>query len=89
MVKSRQCAIDFIESILETHLVPGVSISVVKDDAIVWEKQLGYANIADNVFVDENTMFILSSISKTITATALMQLFEEQLIFEFCLILLD
>ena len=42
--------LEFIESILETHLVPGLSISVVKDDAIVWEKQLGYANIADNVF---------------------------------------
>ncbi|MBI45041.1 MAG: hypothetical protein CMG66_02610 [Candidatus Marinimicrobia bacterium] len=68
--------IQFIESIMETHLIPGLSISVVKENRIVWEKYFGYANIDENIFVDENTMFILSSISKTITATALMQLFE-------------
>ena len=66
----------FIESVMQTHLIPGLSVSIVKDDNIVWEKYLGYANINENIFVDENTMFILASISKTITATALMQLFE-------------
>ena len=48
--------------------------TIVKNNDIVWEKQLGYANIMNNILVDENTMFILSSISKTITATALLQL---------------
>jgi len=71
--------LQFIESTMETHLIPGLSVSIVKDDNIVWEKQLGYANIDDGIFVDENTMFILSSISKTVTATALMQLFENGL----------
>ncbi len=69
----------FIESTMETHLIPGLSVSVVKDDNIVWEKQLGYANIDDDILVDDNTMFILSSVSKTVTATALMQLFENGL----------
>ena len=55
--------IEFIESIMETHLIPGLSISVVKENHIVWEKYFGYANIDENIFVDENTMFILSSIS--------------------------
>jgi len=71
--------LQFIESTMETHLIPGISISIVKNDNIVWEKQLGYANIIDDILVDENTMFILSSISKTITSTALMQLFENGL----------
>ena len=71
--------LQFIESTMETHLIPGLSVSIVKDDNIVWEKQLGYANIDNDIFVDESTMFILSSISKTITATALMQLFEDGL----------
>tara|TARA_Y100001970_G_scaffold288292_1_gene415173 strand:- start:487 stop:1992 length:1506 start_codon:yes stop_codon:yes gene_type:complete len=71
--------LQFIESTMETHLIPGLSVSIVKDNNIVWEKQLGYANIDDDIFVDENTMFILSSISKTVTATALMQLFEQSL----------
>ena len=68
--------IQFIESIMETHLIPGVSISIVKNGDIVWDKYFGYSNIDENIFVDENTMFILASISKTVTATALMQLFE-------------
>ena len=71
--------LQFIESTMETHLIPGLSISIVKDENIVWERHLGYANINDEISVDENTMFILSSISKTVTATALMQLFENEL----------
>ncbi|MDB3868480.1 serine hydrolase, partial [Candidatus Marinimicrobia bacterium] len=71
--------LQFIESTMETHFIPGLSVSVVKNNNIVWEKQVGYANIVNDILVDENTMFILSSISKTITATALMQLFENGL----------
>ena len=69
--------IAFIESTMQTHLIPGLSISVVKENNLVWEKYFGYSNLHENIIVDENTMFILSSISKTITVTALMQLFEQ------------
>jgi CubicO group peptidase (beta-lactamase class C family) len=71
--------IQFIESTMETHLIPGLSISIVKNNDIVWDKHFGYANIDENILVNENTMFILSSISKTVTATALMQLYEQNL----------
>ena len=68
--------IQLIQSLMDTHLIPGLSISIVKDDNIVWEKHLGYANIEEQIPVNENTMFILSSVSKTIAATALLQLYE-------------
>ena len=71
--------LQFIESTMQSHLIPGLSISVVKDNNIVWEKHFGYANIDENIPINENSMFILSSISKTITAVALMQLFEQNL----------
>ena len=71
--------LQFIESTMENHLIPGISISIVKDQNIVWEKHFGYSNINQNIPVDENTLFMLASISKTITATALMQLFEDGL----------
>ena len=71
--------IQFIQATMETNLIPGLSISIVKEDNIAWEKHFGYANIDQNIIVDENTMFILSSVSKTVTATALMQLFEDGL----------
>ena len=68
--------IQFIENTINVNLIPGLSVSVSKNGNLVWEKYFGYANLEDGIFVDENTMFILSSISKTITATALMHLFE-------------
>tara|TARA_Y100001970_G_scaffold34881_1_gene43140 strand:+ start:12575 stop:14095 length:1521 start_codon:yes stop_codon:yes gene_type:complete len=77
--RDEDALLEFINLTMNTHLIPGLSISIVKNDSIVWEKYFGYANIDENIFVDENTMFILSSISKTITATALMQLFEDDL----------
>ena len=70
---------NFIESIMATHFIPGLSISIAKGGNIVWNNHFGYANINENTVVDENTMFILSSASKTITATALMHLFQQDL----------
>ena len=32
--------LQFIESTMETHLIPGVSISIIKDNNIVWEEQI-------------------------------------------------
>ena len=68
--------LEFVESIMENYLIPGLSISIVKGQHIVWEKYLGYSNVNQNILVNENTIFMLASVSKTITATALMQLFE-------------
>ena len=51
--------ITFIESTIQTHLIPGLSISVVKENNLVWEKYFGYSNLHDDIIVDENTMFIL------------------------------
>ena len=73
--------LNFIETTIETHLIPGLQISIVKGGNIVWNKHFGYANINENILVDENTMFILSSASKTITATALMHLFQQNLFY--------
>ena len=71
--------LNFIQSTMEANFIPGLSISIAKGGSIVWNKHFGYANINENILVDENTKFILSSASKTITATALMQLFQQDL----------
>jgi len=44
--------IQFIEDTMQTHLIPGLSISIVKDGNIVWEEHFGYANIDENIIVD-------------------------------------
>ena len=37
--------LEFIESTMEDYLIPGISISIVKDQNIVWEKHFGYSDI--------------------------------------------
>ena len=69
--------INFIEQTMLLSQIPGLSISIAKNESIVWEKHFGYANIDDAIQVSDSTMFIISSISKTVTATALMELFEQ------------
>ena len=68
----------YIEQLMENSFIPGLSVSIVKNGDIVWGNTYGYANINDSILVDQNTLFLLSSVSKTITATALMQLWENQ-----------
>lgn len=71
---------DFIlEKMHNTHL-PGLSASVVKDDVVLWQKAYGVADIEENSTVTNETLFKIASVSKTITATALMQLYDQGLV---------
>lgn len=58
-----------------TH-VPGVSIAVVEDGKLAWATGFGFADLENNVPASEHTLFRLASISKSLTATAAMQLVE-------------
>ena len=71
--------LNFIQSTMDAQFIPGLSISIAKGGNIVWDKHFGYANINDSTLVDKNTMFILSSASKTVTGAALMHLFQQNL----------
>ena len=58
-IRNESQLLNFIETTMETYLIPGLQISVVKGGNIVWNKYFGYANIDENILVDDNTMFIL------------------------------
>ena len=64
--------IQFIESTMETHLIPGLSISIVKNNDIVWDKHFGYANIDENILVNanENVEFFQMLAENTMLAIA-------------------
>jgi CubicO group peptidase (beta-lactamase class C family) len=57
----------------EKH-IPGLAATIVRDGETVWTGTYGYANVAAEKPVTPQTIFLLASVSKTITATALMQL---------------
>ncbi len=58
-----------------TH-VPGVSIAVVEDRKYEWGQGFGLADLENNVPASEHTLFRLGSISKPLTATGAMELWE-------------
>jgi CubicO group peptidase (beta-lactamase class C family) len=64
-----------IKGWMERQHVPGLAACIVKGDEIVWSNGYGMANITKNIpFTPDQTLFQIASISKTITATAIMQL---------------
>jgi serine beta-lactamase-like protein LACTB len=58
-----------------TH-APGVSVAVVENGEYEWGGGFGFADVENNAPVSEHTLFRLASISKSLTATAAMQLWE-------------
>jgi CubicO group peptidase (beta-lactamase class C family) len=59
--------------------MPGLSACIVKNNNVVWHNGYGFSNLYKQVNATGNTIYSGASISKTITATALMQLWEKGL----------
>jgi CubicO group peptidase (beta-lactamase class C family) len=57
--------------------IPGMSVAVGVNGRLVWSKGFGLADVENDVPVTSETMFRLASISKPVTAVAVMKLVEE------------
>ena len=66
----------FIVATMTQYHIAGLSACIVRDGGIAWQGAYGYANIAANIEVADTTLFMLASVSKTITGMALMKLWE-------------
>uniref|UniRef100_UPI000363B2F3 serine hydrolase domain-containing protein n=1 Tax=Pseudomonas asplenii TaxID=53407 RepID=UPI000363B2F3 len=58
--------------------VPGLSIALVADQEVIWARGFGYADKADGVRVTNHTAFRAGALSKLLTASATLQLVEQQ-----------
>ena len=67
---------DTIRAVMARANVPSVSVAVARRGTIIWEEAFGWADRERKVQATPNTMYSLASISKPITATALMTLVE-------------
>ncbi len=65
-----------VSAFMAKNSVPGLSVAVVKDGELVWSSGFGMADLENFVPATSTTLFRLASISKTITATAIMELSE-------------
>src|SRR6266403_3319903 len=60
----------FISSTLKEYQVPGAAVAAVKDGKVILLKGYGLHDVTKPGVVDENTIFQLASVTKTLTATA-------------------
>lgn len=68
-----------IDQIAKNHDLMGLSLAIVLKNQTVYEQYLGFADSARKVKIDPQTAYRIASVSKTITATALLKLYEKGL----------
>ncbi|DAC72432.1 MAG TPA: hypothetical protein DSN98_05180 [Thermoplasmata archaeon] len=66
-----------ITMLLKIGHYPGMSACLVHNTTVVWAKGYGQYDIEAHKPATEQTIYIVASITKTITSTALMQLYEQ------------
>jgi serine beta-lactamase-like protein LACTB, mitochondrial len=67
---------DYLTAYYHTKQVPSVSAGIAKNGKITWLGARGYADIENMVPATPKTVYRIASISKSITAVAIMQLVE-------------
>lgn len=69
---------DYIERVRRDWHIPGLALSLVKDDEILFSKGYGVRKAGETKHVTEHTLFGSSSVTKTFTAAAIGLLVDEQ-----------
>ena len=68
---------DYVREQMCLRHVPGLALAVVRDGRVIKENGYGLASVELEVRVSSSTVFEIGSISKQITAAAVMMLVEE------------
>jgi CubicO group peptidase (beta-lactamase class C family) len=68
---------EYISDEMNHQKIPAASVLIFKNEQILYEKYFGLSNIEEEVALERNHIFLLASISKTITSTALLQLYDQ------------
>ena len=66
-----------LEKIAQRNNTVGLSVVAVKNGEVIYSNALGYKDLENKTPLDNNGLFRIASISKSFTATAIMQLVEQ------------
>lgn len=66
-----------IQKFMRTWQIRGASFALMKGDSLIYSKGYGYADEENGIRTDVQHLFRIASVSKLITATAIMKLAEE------------
>jgi CubicO group peptidase (beta-lactamase class C family) len=67
----------FVQTTMDAHKLPGVSIAVVKDGTVVVAKGYGFSNVEASTKATESTIYQLASVTKPFTSMAILMLVED------------
>jgi len=68
---------DLMTEFVRTHQAPGAALAVTKNGRLVYARGFGWANLEDKIPAQPDSIFRIASISKPITAVAILQLVEK------------
>jgi CubicO group peptidase (beta-lactamase class C family) len=66
-----------VEREMSDNEITGISIALVDDQQVIWQKGFGYADLANDIPATPETIYRAGSIAKVFTAAAAMQLAEQ------------
>ncbi len=69
---------DFLIEEREDQHIPASAVLVFDKESILYEDYRGFSNLDSELALASNHMFLIASISKVVTATALLQLYDQQ-----------
>lgn len=69
----------FLLDEMDVERIPALGVLIFDDDEILHESYLGKSQIDQNVSLEPDHLFLLASVSKVITAAALLQLYDQGL----------
>ncbi len=67
-----------MQSLQQVNNVPGMSAAIYKDGKLIWHKEVGYADLENNIPVDTQTKFRFASVSKFITSIMLTKMVDDK-----------
>jgi len=70
---------NYIQILMKIAHKPSIAAGIIYDGDIIWSKGYGFYDIENQKHTNEDILYLQASVSKTVTATALMQLYEKGL----------
>jgi hypothetical protein len=70
----------FIEELMAEYQVPGVMLSVVRENAVIFQEVFGVSDIEIETKADKDTLFYIASATKAFTALSIALLVEDGLL---------
>ncbi|HEY3969149.1 MAG TPA: serine hydrolase domain-containing protein [Planctomycetaceae bacterium] len=69
---------DLLTTFVAEHKIPGAAVAVARHGRLVYSRGFGYAEVETQTPVDPSALFRIASISKPVTAIAVLQLVEQE-----------